>query len=69
VNTLIALTILTMPLTPPPAAPAISCIDGHIVKSLSECPPISKHGVNQAAPVGGGGSNGGILGGLLGGIL
>ena len=57
-----------MPLAPPniPDRPYVSCIDGHIVQSLAECPPIPIHNKSSNPPVGGGG---GILGGLLGGIL
>ena len=62
----IAVTILTGPLAPP-QRPYVSCIDGHIVKVLSECPPIPIHNKPNSPPVGGGGS--GLLGGLLGGIL
>lgn len=58
--------VLLVPLAPP-WAPVVSCIDGHIVVKLSDCPPVLIHRNDQHAPVGGGG--GGLLGGLLGGIL
>lgn len=55
----------------PPEAPYVACIDGHIAKNLSECPPVKQHNNSQSrgsggAPIGGGG--GGLLGGLLGGL-
>lgn len=52
---------------PAAAAPYVSCIDGHIVKTLADCPPIPRHNNPDRPPIGGG--NGGLLGGLLGGIL
>lgn len=65
----VAVLIWGLPAAPPNFAdrPYVSCIDGHIVRSLAECPPLPHHDNNQNPPVGGGGS--GILGGLLGGIL
>lgn len=44
----------------------LSCIDGHIVTSYADCPPIQHHSSPVSAPSGGGG--GGLLGGLLGGL-
>jgi hypothetical protein len=55
-----------------PAAPAaarphlVSCIDGHLVTSLDQCPPIPEH-KPPSTPVGHGGN--GLLGGLLGGLV
>lgn len=52
---------------PRTAGPFISCIDGHLVKNLADCPPLPRHRNDRPPPVGGG--SGGLLGGLLGGIL
>lgn len=57
---------LAPPPTLPPARPYVSCIDGHVVEKLSDCPPLPRRDTNSTPPVGGGG---GLLGGLLGGIL
>lgn len=66
-----ALTIWAAPLSPadPPQRPYLSCIDGHIVERLSDCPPIPKRGADQQVPLGGGGGRGGLLGLGIGGIL
>lgn len=61
-------TILVSPLAPPTSTHYVSCIDGHIVETLADCPPLPKHNGPDRPPVGGGGG-GGLLGGLLGGIL
>jgi hypothetical protein len=54
----------------PPDRPFLSCIDGHIVERLSECPPIPDHKNPSTAPIGGGPGRRGLLGlGGLGGIL
>lgn len=50
-----------------PSEPLISCIDGHLVHNLSECPIVVHHTPGGPGAVGGGG--GGLLGGLLGGAL
>lgn len=66
-----ALSILAvLPVAPHNVAerPFLSCIDGHIVQSLDECPPIPHHDQKQNPPVGGGG-RGGLLGLGIGGIL
>lgn len=54
------------------AGPVISCIDGHIVTNIGDCPPVVKHdiggpGGSGGAPIGGGGGRRGLLG--LGGLL
>lgn len=60
---------------PASAAPYVSCRDGHIVKTLSECPPvrnpISVHPGSGSGGGGGGllGTIGRIVGGLTGGLL
>lgn len=69
---IVALTIWGSPaLTPDlPQRPYLSCIDGHIVQNLGDCPPIPKHVDDHQIPLGGGGRRGGLLGlGGLGGIL
>jgi hypothetical protein len=64
------LTIWVSPLAPPSTTPYVSCIDGHIVKTLADCPTVPRHGGPSQPPSGGGPSGGGgLLGGLLGGIL
>jgi len=50
----------------PPEAPYVSCIDGHIARTLAECP--TPHKTEPPQPPTGGGPHGGLLGGLLGGI-
>lgn len=53
-----------------PQRPYLSCIDGHIVENLSECPSIPSHQHDSPAPIGGGPGRRGLLGlGGLGGIL
>jgi len=48
----------------------VSCIDGHLVMNLKDCPPIPIHNKNDDDPPVGGGGGGGLLGlGGLGGIL
>lgn len=62
--------IWTAPLSPVadlPQRPYLSCIDGHIVEKLSDCPPPPKHGNDQ--PSGHGGGHSGLLGLGIGGIL
>ena len=57
---------------PAETVPHVSCVDGHIVTSLSECPPVQHHGPNPygGGPVGGGPGRRGLLGlGGIGGIL
>lgn len=58
------------PLAAAPTAVArphlVSCIDGHLVVSLDQCPPLPEH-KPPATSVGHGGN--GLLGGLLGGLL
>lgn len=52
----------------PPQEPYVSCIDGHIVTSLDQCPITQKHTHEDPKPYGGG--NRGLLGlGGIGGIL
>jgi hypothetical protein len=51
----------------PPQAPYVSCIDGHIVQTLDQCPISTKHQHSDPKPYGGGGS--GLLGLGIGGIL
>lgn len=58
---------ITIMAGPSQAPHYVSCIDGHIVVSYDQCPPVPRHRNDQNAPVGGGGH--GLLGGLLGGIL
>jgi hypothetical protein len=73
---IVALGIWTAPVpaAPPllPQAPYVACIDGHVAKSLADCPTPRK-APTVAPPYGGGrsggGGGGGLLGGLLGGIL
>lgn len=74
-----ALTVWMVPAAPPPDIPArpyVSCLDGHIVAVLSDCPadtrpkPLLSNVPYGGAPAPrGGGGGGGLLGGLLGGIL
>ncbi|QHB37512.1 hypothetical protein SEA_LEOPARD_50 [Mycobacterium phage Leopard] len=57
------------------AAPYVSCIDGHIVSNIKDCPPVVRTPPSSGpygggpAPRGGGGRGGGLLGGIIGGIL
>lgn len=52
------------------AAPVVSCIDGHLVEKLSECPTVvPRRPPPQERGTGGPRGGGGLLGGLLGGIL
>lgn len=56
-------------LGPVPERPYVSCIDGHIVEKLSECPQMRDSKKPAPAPIGGG-PKGGLLGlGGIGGIL
>jgi hypothetical protein len=62
------------PLGPPVIAdrPYVSCVDGHIVATLDQCPPMPPRGgagnrSTGGVPIGGGGS--GLLGLGIGGIL
>lgn len=50
------------PISEMPQHPYLSCIDGHIVSSLSECPPIPSHQHESIAPIGGGPRSRGLLG-------
>lgn len=62
--------VLIIGVSPPASTSWVSCIDGHIVKSLADCPTVPRHGGPGQPPSGGGPSGGGgLLGGLLGGIL
>ena len=51
------------------AAPVVSCIDGHIVEKLADCPTVVPHRPPAQERGTGGPRGGGLLGGLLGGIL
>lgn len=63
---LVALTIWASP--PATVPPHVSCIDGHIVENLADCPTVPRHGDNQHPPAGGGPR--GLLGlGGIGGLL
>ena len=59
----------------PPLTPYVSCIDGHLVLTLADCPPPNTRTYAPSGPYGGGpvprggGGSGGLLGGLLGGIF
>lgn len=68
----VALTIWGSPALAPelPERPYLSCIDGHIVERLSECPSLPNHRGDGPAPIGGGPVRRGLLGlGGVGGIL
>ena len=68
----VAVLIWVVPLAPQPLpeSPYVSCIDGHLVKTLADCPPMPKRGGNTAPPpLGGGGGHSGLLGLGIGGIL
>lgn len=60
---------ITLVLSPAPERPYISCIDGHIVEKLSDCPPMRDNTKPTPAPIGGGPTRGGLLGLGIGGIL
>lgn len=74
-----ALTIWAIPAAPPNIAQQpvhVSCLDGHIVENLSDCPVVARPGPNMSnVPYGGGaaprgGGPRGLLGlGGIGGIL
>lgn len=51
------------------ANPVVSCIDGHIVEKLIDCPTVVPHRPPPQERGTGGPHGGGLLGGLLGGIL
>ena len=71
----VAVLIWVVPLAPQPLpeSPYVSCIDGHIVKNLADCPPLRRGGGggngSGGVPLGGGGGNSGLLGLGIGGIL
>jgi hypothetical protein len=50
-----------------PSAPYVSCQDGHIARTLSECPTVHHTKPHQPVPYSGGGR--GLLGLGIGGIL
>jgi hypothetical protein len=62
----VALAVLMAPL---PQRPYVSCIDGHVVENLGDCPVVHKPPA-AAPPMTGGGGRRGLLGlGGIGGIL
>ena len=62
-----ALNVQFAPMAAADAPHYYSCIDGHIVTDLAQCPPVVIHHTPGPTAVGGGGG-GGLLGGLLGGL-